>query len=196
MTASMDHDPTVLPPNLPIPEDDGAAAHLLERVIPRVRLRSTEGREVDLAELATRPLVLYVYPSMGRPGEDPLPGWDATPGARGCTPQTCAFRDHNEEFVELGYFVAGLSGQPLEEQKEASRRLRLSFPLFSDPSLELAGTFGLPTFEVGGMTFYKRLTLVAREGRVVKVFYPVFPPDENAAEVLTWLRVDHGPGRP
>ncbi|CAN5688085.1 hypothetical protein BH18ACT15_BH18ACT15_10280 [soil metagenome] len=188
MPSSPHHDPTWLPPDLPIPEDDGAADHLPSRHIPSVSLPSTEGHPLDLGALASQPLVLYVYPSMGRPGESPAPGWDETPGARGCTPQSCAFRDRHGQFEELGYSVAGLSAQTPEEQDEAARRLGLTFPLLADPTRRLDEALRLPTFVIAGMTLYKRLTLIADGQRVEKVFYPVFPPDENAGEVLEWIR--------
>lgn len=186
--------PPPLPAGLPVPVDDGAAAHLPGRAVPELRLWSTEGHEVDLAELADGALVLYVFPRMGRPGEASPPGWDETPGARGCTNETCAFRDRHEEFSTLGYSVAGLAAQSREELEEASERLHLSFPLLADPGHRLAAELGLPTFDFAGMTLYKRLTFVARERRIVKVFYPVFPPDENAEEVLAWIRSDRGAG--
>ena len=151
---------------------------------------STNGEEVDLAELAEGPLVVYVFPKMGSPdGADP-PGWDQTPGARGCTQQSCAFRDRHQEFADLGYSVVGVSAQPTEQQVEAARRLHLQFPLLADPTARLGESLDLPTFEIGGMTLYKRLTMVVRAGRVVKAFYPVFPPDENADAVLAWIRSD------
>ncbi|MGE5857340.1 MAG: peroxiredoxin, partial [Solirubrobacterales bacterium] len=131
--------------------------------------------------------VLFIYPRTGKPGE-PLPdGWDLIPGARGCTPQSCAFRDLHGEFADRDVRVIGLSAQSTEDQLEFAERVHLQFPLLSDPSLELAAALGLPTFEVAGMTLYKRVTLVVRDGEVVKVFYPVFPPDRNASEVLAWL---------
>ena len=131
--------------------------------------------------------VLFIYPRTGKPGE-PLPdGWDLIPGARGCTPQSCAFRDLHGKFADRDVRVIGLSAQSAEDQLEFAERVHLQFPLLSDPSLELAAALGLPTFEVAGMTLYKRVTLVVRDGEVVKVFYPVFPPDRNASEVLAWL---------
>jgi peroxiredoxin len=180
--------PPPLPADLPVPEDDGAAAHLPGRAIPELSLPSTEGPSVNLAELASEGLVLYVFPKIGRPGEADPPGWDQVPGARGCTQQSCAFRDRQLEFVDLGYSVAGLSAQPMEEQTEAAARLHLPFPLLSDPDGKLGDMLGLPTLEIAGMKLYRRVTLVARSGRIVKAFYPVFPPDENAEEVLGWIR--------
>jgi peroxiredoxin len=183
----MTHDPTVLPAGLPVPEDDGAADHLTGMPVPRVSLPSTHG-ELDLAELAGGLLVLYVYPRTGRPGVDPPAGWDETPGARGCTPQSCGYRDHGADLRELGAGVVGVSAQPLEDQREAADRLGLPHAVAADPNLRLADALGLPTFDFAGERLYKRLALVAEAGRVVKVFYPVFPPDENAAEVVAWLR--------
>jgi peroxiredoxin len=180
------HDPYVLPEGLPVPEDDGAADHLPGLELPDVALPSSQG-PVSLAELARERLVLYVYPRSGRPGRPLLPGWDEIPGARGCTPQSCAFRDHAAELAELGARVAGLSAQSLEDQVEFAERNRMPFPVVSDERLELARDPGLPTFEVEGLTLYKRLALVAEEGRIVKVFYPVFPPDRNAEEVVAWM---------
>jgi peroxiredoxin len=173
---------------LPVPEDDGAAAHLVGMRVPRLELPTTDQRALDLAEAAQRLLVLYVYPRTGRPGE-PLPtGWDEIPGARGCTPQACAFRDLHAEIVAEGAHVLGLSAQPVAEQREVVERLGLPYALASDPLLTVAEALSLPTFEVDGMRLYKRLTLVASGGEIAKVFYPVFPPDRNAADVLSWLQ--------
>jgi peroxiredoxin len=148
---------------------------------------STLGVEVDLADAVRTRAVIYVYPRTGKPGE-PLPvGWDDIPGARGCTPQSCAFRDHAAEFAAHGVELIGLSAQSPDDQLEFAIRESIPYPLLSDRSLELAAALGLPTFDVAGMRLYRRLTLIARRGRVEKVFYPVFPPDRNAAEVLAWL---------
>ena len=181
------HDPYVLPEGLPVPVDDGGADHLPGLELPNVVLASSRG-PVDLAELAAERLVLYVYPRTGRPGQAPAAGWDAIPGARGCTPQSCGFRDHASELAALGARVAGLSAQPLEEQIEFAQRNHMPYPVISDEWLELERWLGLPTFDVEGMTLYKRLTLVVEAGRIGKVFYPVFPPDRNAEEVVAWLR--------
>jgi peroxiredoxin len=179
--------PYVLPANLPVPLDDGAAAHLRGRAIPALSLRSTSGGEIDLRAAATDTLVLYLYPRTGRPGE-PLPdGWDEIPGARGCTPQSCAFRDHFAQLRSLGASVLGLSAQPPADQLEFAERVGLPYPILSDPALELASELELPTFEVAGMRLYRRLTMIARDERIEKVFYPVFPPDRNAADVVAWL---------
>ena len=180
------YDPTVLPAGLPVPEDDGAADHLTGLALPSLTLPSTKG-ELDLAQEAAGLLVLYVYPRTGRPGVEPPREWDETPGARGCTPQSCGYRDHGGELGELGARVIGISAQPLDDQREVAGRLGLSHPVIADPELRLADALRLPTFEFEGRRLYKRLALVAERGRIVKVFYPVFPPDENAAEVLAWL---------
>jgi peroxiredoxin len=180
----------VLPPDLPVPVDDGAAAHLPRMRLPALALPSTLGGELDLADAAVRAgtLVLYVYPRTGTPGMPSPDGWDAIPGARGCTPQSCAFRDHAGELAKLGAEVRGLSAQPASEQEEFAAREHLPFALLSDPDLRLARELRLPTFEVAGMRLYKRMTLVIEHGAIAKVFYPVFPPDRNAADVLAWLR--------
>jgi peroxiredoxin len=179
-------DPYTLPDGLPVPEDDGAADHLPGLELPELTLPSSKG-PVNLAELARDRLVLYVYPRTGRPGRPMLPGWDDIPGARGCTPQSCAFRDHAAELAALDARVAGLSAQSLDDQLEFAERNAMPFPIVSDERLELARALGLPTFEAGGVTLYKRLALVAEGGRIAKVFYPVFPPDRNAEDVLRWL---------
>ena len=175
-----------LPENLPIPEDDGACSHLPGLVLPSVSLMSTSGRRVNLAELPDRG-VIYCYPRTGQPDRDPPPGWDAIPGARGCTPQSCAFRDRHKELQTLGVQVFGLSTQDTEYQREAAARLHLPFELLSDCNLEITTRLNLPTFEIAGMTLLKRLTFIARDGRIEKVFYPVFPPDANADQVISWL---------
>jgi peroxiredoxin len=178
-----------LPPDLPVPEDDGAADHLPGVRLPTLALRATTGGEIDLAHAAAAgTLVLYVYPRTGTPGRPSPDGWDAIPGARGCTPQSCAFRDHHAELRALGADVLGLSAQSHGEQAAFAAREHLPFALLSDPALELAAALRLPTFEAGGMRLYKRITLVAEDGAIAKVFYPVFPPDRNAADVLAWLR--------
>jgi peroxiredoxin len=179
--------PRPLPPDLPRPDDDGAAGNLLGSPIPSVRLESTTGGWVDVADWAQGGLVLYVFPKMGPPESPDPPGWEQIPGAYGCTQQSCAFRDLRSRFGEHGYLVAGVSAQPIDEQLDTQERLQLGFPLLADPDLVLARELGIPTFSVAGTTLYKRLTLVARGLRVEKVFYPVFPPDENPEEVLAWL---------
>jgi peroxiredoxin len=167
--------------------DDGGADHLPGLELPSLRLESTLGAPLDLAEAARDRLVAYLYPRTGRPGV-PLPdGWDDIPGARGCTPQSCGYRDSLAEFERLGAAVVGISAQDPEEQHEFAEREHIPFPLLSDPGLALAAELGLPTFEAGGMTLYRRLTLIAEAGRLVKAFYPVFPPDRDAAAVLAWL---------
>ncbi len=180
--------PYVLPDDLPVPVDDGAADHLEGAEMPALSLPATSGDALDLREAARGTLVLYVYPRTGRPGE-PLPeGWNDIPGARGCTPQSCAFRDHFGELRTLGADVLGISAQPLPDQTEFAERVELPYPILSDLELALAAALALPTFEVAGMRLYRRLTMVARAGRIVKAFYPVFPPDRNAADVVAWLQ--------
>ena len=178
----MSHDPYTLPVDLPVPVDDGAADHLTGLELPNLELESSQG-PVNVRDLG----VLYVYPRTGLPGVPSLAGWDETPGARGCTPQSCGFRDAHGELRALGKRVAGLSSQPLEDQVEFAERNGMPFPVIADPDLELGAVLGLPTFEIEGLVLYKRLALVAENSRIAKVFYPVFPPDENAADVLDWL---------
>ena len=176
-----------LPSDLPEPEDDGAAAHLAGSAVPSVTLPSTTGEAVTLDRIGSPRAVVYVYPMTGRPGR-PLPSdWDLIPGARGCTPEACGFRDHHDELARLGAGVFGLSSQSTDYQSEAAERLHLPFPLLSDERHELAGQLGLPTFEVDGLRLYKRLTLVLNTSVIEHVFYPVFPPDTHAQEVLEWL---------
>jgi peroxiredoxin len=183
----MTHDVYTLPPDLPAPVDDGAADHLLGTMLPQLTLDSSQG-PVSMRELTRERLVLYVYPRAGRPGRQSPAGWDDIPGARGCTPQSCAFRDHAAELGELGASVAGLSAQPLDDQLEFVERNHISYPVIADPELRLGQALRLPTFEVEGVTLYKRITLVVEGCAVAKVFYPVFPPDKNAEEVVAWLR--------
>jgi peroxiredoxin len=178
--------PYELPDDLPVPEDDGAADHLPGMRLPSVPLASTSGEIVDLSALPGR-TVVYCYPMTGRPDRSLPAGWDEIPGARGCTPQSCSFRDHHAELKSLGANVFGASTQDTEYQREAATRLHLPFALLSDSDLALAGALGLPTFEVDGMVLLKRLTLVIDEGWIEKVFYPVFPPDRSAEEVVAWL---------
>lgn len=178
-----------LPDDLPRPRDDGAAAHLGGMRLPEITLTATNGDRVSLAQL-TGWAVLYVYPMTGRPGV-PLPdGWDAIPGARGCTPQSCSFRDHYSELQRYAASVHGLSTQTTTYQREAKQRLHLPFELLSDPELALKTAIALPTFEVADMELYKRMTLVAHDARITKVFYPVFPPDKDAENVLSWFHTN------
>jgi peroxiredoxin len=187
--------PYELPNDLPVPEDDGAADHLPGMRLPPVSLAATSGEVVDLSTLAGR-TVVYCYPMTGRPDRSLPTGWDEIPGARGCTPQSCSFRDHHAELRALGASVFGLSTQDTDYQSEAATRLHLPFALLSDADLAFARALGLPTFEVDGMVLLKRLTLVIDEGWIEKVFYPVFPPDKSAEEVVEWLedleRVSNG----
>ena len=179
-----------LPEQIAVPVDDGAADHLTGTAVASVALPSTSGGTVDLAALTGR-VVVYAYPRTGRPDQDPLVSdWNMIPGARGCTPQSCAFRDHHAELRDLGAAVFGLSTQDTDYQREMVDRLHLPFPVLSDANLQLAQAIRLPTFEVAGHTLLKRLTWIARDSRIEKVFYPVFPPDRNAGEVVTWLRAN------
>lgn len=178
-----------LPSDLPAPEDDGAADHLVGMAMPPLTFSGTSGRRVALDALGPGRTVLYIYPMSGRPGVDLPDGWDAIPGARGCTPEACGFRDHHAELGAAGAdAVLGLSSQTTEYQAELAERLQLPFEILSDPELELAAALRLPTFTVDGRRLYKRLTLVVSDGRIEHAFYPVFPPDGHAAEVLAWLR--------
>jgi peroxiredoxin len=187
----MKHDPTTLPSDLPVPEDDGAASHLRGRALPPIALPATTGQSmrVDITPHQAQRLVLYAYPRTGRPGEDPLTlDWDLIPGARGCTPESCSFRDHAAELHAAGAAVAGLSTQDSDYQREVVTRLQLPFPLLSDADLTLTRALDLPIFTVAGQVLLKRLTLIVREKSVEHVFYPVFPPDRHAGIVLEWLR--------
>src|SRR5436309_185233 len=185
------HDPTVLPTDIPAPQDDGAARHLAGLKLPSVPLTATDGSQVDLSKLTGR-TVVYIYPRTGVPGQPSPDGWDAIPGARGCTPQSCSFRDHFAELKGLGVEqLYGLSTQDSDYQREAVERLHLPFAVLSDEALKPARAINLPTFTVAGMTLHKRMALVIENGVIAKVFYPVFPPDKNAEEVVAWLRAPH-----
>lgn len=173
---------------IPEPRDDGAARHLLGARMASVPLRATSGDTVDPSALAGRSIV-YAYPRTGQPGVENPEGWDMIPGARGCTPQSCTFRDHFAELKALGVdHLFGLSTQGPDYQREAAGRLRLPFALLSDERLDLTRAMNLPTFEADGMLLLKRLTLVIEDGAVRHVFYPVFPPDRSAGDVIDWLQ--------
>ena len=180
-------DYTRLPPDLPAPTDDGVCDHLPGLRLPDIALPSTGGGTVRLSDRSGT-TVVYCYPMSGVPGVPLPPGWDQIPGARGCTPQACAFRDQHRQFEELNVAVYGLSTQSSEYQKEFATRVHLPFGLLSDADLRFTKAMRLPTFEVQGKTLIKRLTLVITGGTIRKVFYPVFPPDAHASEVLAWLR--------
>jgi peroxiredoxin len=175
-----------LPSDLPRPVDDGAARHLVGTRLPAIAMAATDGTTLTLASLPGR-TVVYCYPRTGRPDQEPPDGWNALPGARGCTPQSCAFRDHHRELVALGARVFGLSTQDTAYQREAAERLHLPFPLLSDADLAFAHALSLPTFDVASMRLLRRLTLIVRDGMVEHCFYPVFPPDRNADDVVRWL---------
>ena len=176
-----------LPENLPAPVDDGACRHLPGIRIPSLSLRSTAGRSLNLAELKAPTTVLYCYPMTGKPGEPLPPGWDTIPGARGCTPETCSFRDHYKEMTKLGAAVLGVSTQTTDDQREMVERLHVPFEVLSDSELALTHALNLPTFEIDQRVFIKRLTLILRQGCIAHVFYPIFPPNAHADEVLAWL---------
>jgi peroxiredoxin len=172
---------------IPAPVDDGAADHLRGARLPSLSLSATNGSSVDLSGLAGL-TVVYAYPRTGVPGQDNPEGWDLIPGARGCTPQSCAFRDHFAELKSLGVdYLFGLSTQDTADQAEAATRLHLPFPILSDANFALTHALKLPIFETGGMKLLRRLALVIRSGTIEHVFYPVFPPDRNAADVIAWL---------
>lgn len=180
------HNPLDLPNDLPAPIDDGACNHLCDLDIPSITLKTTDNTLIDISKLKGI-VVIYCYPRTGRPGISPPEGWDNLPGARGCTPQSCAFKDHHVAFMAKGIQVFGLSTQVTAYQQEAVERLHLPFPLISDSDLIFTKSLKLPTFIIQKMELIKRLTLVCISGKIKKVFYPVFPPDKNAEEVMGWI---------
>ncbi len=183
------HNPNVLPPNIPAPQDDGAAMHLAGMKLPDLALTGTDGAQVNLSRLKGR-TVVYIYPRTGVPGVDLPPGWNEIPGARGCTPQSCSFRDHFGELKRLGVAqLFGLSTQDTAYQREAATRLHLPFAILSDEKLLLTKALNLPTFVTSGMTLLKRMALIIDDGAITKAFYPVFPPDKNAEQVIAWLQL-------
>lgn len=190
---SVAHNPLELPPDLPQPTDDGSCGHLPGMSVPSIALPSTDGRSIDLSRRPAPRTIVYCYPRTGRPGVALPTGWDQIPGARGCTPESCSFRDHHRELLALGAEVFGLSSQDGDYQREVVERLHLSFPLLSDEGLRFARALSLPTFEVDGMTLIKRLTLVIAAGRIEHVFYPIFPPDRHAEDVISWLNTRRTP---
>lgn len=179
-----------LPANLPVPEDDGACQHLPGLRVPAAVLQATSGRRLDLSALPGVITVVYCFPMLGRPDVPLPPGWDEVPGARGCTPESCGFRDCHAEMARLGVGVYGLSAQEGDEQREAATRLGLPFELLSDASFSFSRALGLPTFRLNEREYLKRLTLVLIDGSVRKVFYPIFPPHMHADDVLAWLKTE------
>lgn len=179
-----------LPDDLPVPVDDGAADHLPGRSMPELTLYASDAVAVKLADLGEGRSVIYLYPLTGRPGADMPEGWDAIPGARGCSTEACDFRDHHEDLRSAGVSaVYGLSSQDSEYQAEVVDRLRLPFSMLSDEGFQLADALALPTIHAPGQDrLYARLTLVVRDGWIEHVFYPIFPPNVHARQVLAWLR--------
>ena len=177
-----------LPANLPRPKDDGGARHLKGMALPDLELPSTGNRRVNLSTVSAPRIVIYAYPMTGQPDRQLPQGWDDIPGARGCTPETCGFRDHHKDLAKLHTEVFGVSTQDTAYQQEMVKRLEVPFEVLSDEHMQLTRALKLPTFTVDGMTLLKRLTMVARGGRIEHVFYPVFPPDKHADEVIAWLR--------
>lgn len=178
---------TTLPANLPVPVDDGACQHLLHATLPDIALTSTQGQSVNLRKLAGWSAI-YIYPMTGLPGTALPDGWDSIPGARGCTPQACAFRDHHTELQQLGAQVFGLSTQTTTYQTEAATRLHLPFALLSDAQFAFTDALQLPTFEVNHQRLIKRITLLVLDGNIEHYMYPVFPPDQNTTQVIDWLK--------
>lgn len=195
---AMTHDPTRLPPNLPRPIDDGAADHLRGAAVPPIELPSTQGGSLDLAAITRAPAVLFFYPRTGVPGRAPPrlgdgTDWDLVPGMRGCTPQSCAYRDLLSDFQALGVGVHAISTQTSEYQREFAERMHIPYPILSDSHLALTRALRLPSIEMpvdagGPTTLIKRMAWYCDGSRIARIWYPVFPPDQNAAEVLAWLR--------
>ena len=181
-----------LPANLPVPKDDGGARHLQGMALPDLALKSTSNRTVNLSKLTAPRLIVYCYPMTGQPGKALPAGWDDIPGARGCTPETCGFRDHHAELAKLHADVFGVSTQSTAYQQEMVTRLNVPFEVLSDERMAFTHALKLPTFAAGGMTLMKRLTIVARHGRIEHVFYPIFPPNTHADEVIAWLKQHPG----
>ncbi|HET6983647.1 MAG TPA: peroxiredoxin [Myxococcaceae bacterium] len=185
-------DLTSIPEGLPVPVDDGRARHLTGLAVPSVPLQATTGERIDLSTVPGR-AVVFAYPRTGQPGQPPLvPDWDLIPGARGCTPETCAFRDLAADFGKLGIRVFGLSTQEPAYQRELAERLHLPFPVLSDASRALTDALRLPTLSIGGFVLLARLSWLQRDGRIERVWYPVFPPDRHASEVLASLTAREG----
>ncbi len=184
------HDPNELLPDLPVPVDDGACRHLPGMRMPVVSLRSSRGRSVDVGEVSPDHAAFFFYPWTGKPGVPPPKGRDEIPGARGCTPESCAFRDHHAEFVDRGVSVFGVSTQTPEDQLEFAIRNRIPYEILSDADRRLANALRLPTFDAEGIVLIKRLTLLVRGGVIERVFYPVFPPDRHAEGVLAVLEAE------
>lgn len=180
-----------LPTDLPIPQDDGSTNHLKGMKLPQVSLQATNGKTIHLGDIKGK-LVIYCYPMTGQPNVALPDGWDQIPGARGCTPQSCSFRDHYQELQALGAEVVGLSVQSTEYQKEMVDRLHLPFPVVSDANCQFQKALNMPTFAAAGMTLLKRVTLIANNGVIEAVHYPIFPSDSDPAWVMDYLRAYQG----
>lgn len=187
-SANKGRDLNTLPSDLPVPQDDGACDHLSQLKMPKVVLHSTNDRDVDLQKQAQKPTILFFYPRTGEPHNPAPPDWDLIPGARGCTPQSCGFRDLHSEFTAAGYEVFGVSSQDTDYQKEFVSRNHIAFEILSDADFKLTDALQLPTFQYNGMRLIRRMALILNEGKIIKVFYPVFPPNKNAETVLNWIR--------
>ncbi len=173
---------------IPAPKLDASLEHLNNFIIPEIKLSSTSGDEIDLSKLIGL-TIIYVYPMTGQPNVALPEGWDEIPGARGCTPQSCSFRDNFSELKKLNIKnIFGLSSQTTKYQKEMSERLHLPYPILSDEKLVFANALKLPTFKVDNMSLIKRITLIINNNKIIKYFYPVFPPDQNVNDVIFWLR--------
>jgi peroxiredoxin len=176
-----------LPTDLPIPQDDGSTNHLRGMRLPHISLKTTYGKTIDFGDIKGK-FVIYCYPMTGQPNVALPDGWDQIPGARGCTPQSCSFRDHYQEFQALGTEVVGLSVQSTEYQKEMADRLHLPFPVASDANYEFQKALNMPTFVAAGMTLLKRVTLITNNGVIEAVHYPIFPSDSDPAWVIDYLK--------
>lgn len=179
-----------LPDDLPVPVDDGACNHLLGTRLPSVMLTDISGSSIDIGSIEGI-VAIFFYPMVGRPDSPPMTGWNDIPGARGCTPQSCSYRDNYSRFEKPGIKLFGISSQPLVDQKEAHQRLKLPFELLNDSEFVLTKLMGLPTFEYKKMTYIKRITIIVENGIIKKTFYPVFPPDENVIDVIKWIEHNH-----
>ena len=179
---------SILPPNLPVPEDDGSCLHLLKQSIPNILLQNQDGIYLKLRRFDSFRIILYCYPMTGNPKKNLPPNWDNIPGARGCTPQTCSFRDHYDDLVQFNALPIGLSTQSVPELKEMATRLHVPYDVVSDSELKFSKIMNLPTFKINNSFFIKRLTIIIERSIIKKIFFPIFPPDLHIYEVLDWLK--------